>query len=71
MTLYATTPEDLSRDVLKSDSAMVTIPELDLELQHGTLGVCAGLFCILVCLTKKERHVRCFQEGNIPPSKDF
>ena len=30
--------EDMKRDVLKSDSAMVTIPEIDLELQHGTLG---------------------------------
>ena len=26
------------RDVLKSDSSMVYIPELDLELTHGTLG---------------------------------
>ncbi len=29
---------DLKRDVIKSDSAMVDIPELDLELGHGTLG---------------------------------
>ena len=29
---------DLLRDVLKSDTAAVTIPELDLELVHGTLG---------------------------------
>ena len=27
---------DLLRDVLKSDTAAVTIPELDLELVHGT-----------------------------------
>ena len=27
------------RDVLKSDSSMVYIPELDLELTHGTLGI--------------------------------
>lgn len=30
--------EDLKRDVLKSDSAAMQIPELELELQHGTLG---------------------------------
>lgn len=30
--------KDLSRDVIKSDSAGVTIPELDLELASGTLG---------------------------------
>ena len=38
VTLSATRPSDMTRDVLKSDSAMVKIPELDLELQHGTLG---------------------------------
>ncbi|KAL5728903.1 hypothetical protein ACHQM5_001930 [Ranunculus cassubicifolius] len=30
--------EDLSRDVIKSDHASVTVPELDLELASGTLG---------------------------------
>ncbi|GLJ13765.1 hypothetical protein SUGI_0219710 [Cryptomeria japonica] len=30
--------EDLSRDVIKSDSARVIVPELDLELAPGTLG---------------------------------
>lgn len=30
--------DDLSRDLLKSDTAMVAIPELELELDHGTLG---------------------------------
>lgn len=38
VTLRATSPADLKRDVLKSDSAMVKIPELGLELQCGTLG---------------------------------
>ena len=36
--LLVTDADDLKRDVLKSDSAMVLIPELDLELGHGTLG---------------------------------
>ncbi|KAK9279890.1 hypothetical protein L1049_013573 [Liquidambar formosana] len=30
--------KDLSRDVIKSDTAGVTVPELDLELTSGTLG---------------------------------
>ena len=38
VTLTVLSSDDLKRDVLKSDSAMVTIPELDLELGHGTLG---------------------------------
>ena len=42
--------EDLKRDVLKSDSAMVLIPELDLELQHGTLG---GVYTTVEGLIKK------------------
>lgn len=38
ITLTATNEEDLARDVLKSDSAIVHVPELELELQSGTLG---------------------------------
>lgn len=41
---------DLKRDVIKSDSAMVDIPELDLELGHGTLG---GVYTT-VCDYKQE-----------------
>ena len=37
-TLTCVDEGDLLRDVLKSDTAAVTIPELDLELVHGTLG---------------------------------
>ena len=37
-TLRVTEIEDLKREVLKSDSAGVRIPELDLELMPGTLG---------------------------------
>jgi len=36
--LKVTTPEDLTRDVLKSDHAAVIIKELDLMTDHGTLG---------------------------------
>jgi len=38
ITLRASCKEDLTRDVLKSDEASISIPELDLELGHGTLG---------------------------------
>ena len=38
VSLRVTGPDDLKRDVLKSDSSMVSIPELELELGHGTLG---------------------------------
>ena len=38
VTLKVTCADDLRRDVLKSDSCMVLIPELELELGSGTLG---------------------------------
>lgn len=38
ITLTVRNIEDLSRDVIKSDTASVKVPELDLELTSGTLG---------------------------------
>ncbi|KAI3824397.1 hypothetical protein L1987_05859 [Smallanthus sonchifolius] len=38
VTLVVKNVEDLSRDVIKSDTASVKIPEIDLELAGGTLG---------------------------------
>lgn len=38
ITFNVTEPEDLNRDVFKSDTTFVAIPEIDLELQPGTLG---------------------------------
>ncbi|KAF3674589.1 putative peptidyl-prolyl cis-trans isomerase FKBP17-1, chloroplastic-like [Capsicum annuum] len=38
ITLHVENIKDLSRDVIKSDSAGVEIPELELELASGTLG---------------------------------
>jgi len=38
MTLRLTSTLDLSRDILKSDTAAVRIPEIELELVEGTLG---------------------------------
>ncbi|KAJ3982376.1 ZPR1 zinc-finger domain-containing protein [Lentinula detonsa] len=38
LTLKVEDREDLSRDILKSETAGLTIPEIDLVLTHGTLG---------------------------------
>ncbi|GAB6028103.1 nucleolar zinc-finger protein [Chamberlinius hualienensis] len=38
ITLRVTDPSDLSRDVLKSETCEVRIPELDFEMSPGTLG---------------------------------
>ncbi|KAG7451343.1 zf-ZPR1-domain-containing protein [Guyanagaster necrorhizus] len=38
ITLKVEDREDLSRDILKSETSGITIPEIDLVLQHGTLG---------------------------------
>ncbi|KAF9030358.1 zf-ZPR1-domain-containing protein [Hymenopellis radicata] len=38
ITLKVEDREDLSRDILKSDTAGLTVPEIDLVLSHGTLG---------------------------------
>ncbi|KAF8152561.1 ZPR1 zinc-finger domain-containing protein [Crassisporium funariophilum] len=38
ITLKVEDREDLSRDILKSETAGLTIPEIDLVLNHGTLG---------------------------------
>lgn len=38
ITLKVEDREDLSRDILKSETAGMTIPEIDLVLNHGTLG---------------------------------
>eukprot|EP00735_Rhodelphis_limneticus_P002170 TRINITY_DN12953_c0_g1::TRINITY_DN12953_c0_g1_i1::g.11075::m.11075 TRINITY_DN12953_c0_g1::TRINITY_DN12953_c0_g1_i1::g.11075 ORF type:complete len:471 (-),score=146.63,sp/O13724/ZPR1_SCHPO/45.11/3e-127,zf-ZPR1/PF03367.8/5.6e-53,zf-ZPR1/PF03367.8/2.9e-54,HypA/PF01155.14/0.054,HypA/PF01155.14/41,Zn-ribbon_8/PF09723.5/8.8e+02,Zn-ribbon_8/PF09723.5/3.3,Zn-ribbon_8/PF09723.5/1.6e+03,Zn-ribbon_8/PF09723.5/41,Pox_A22/PF04848.8/23,Pox_A22/PF04848.8/11,UPF0547/PF10571.4/0.37,UPF0547/PF10571.4/7.2e+02,OrfB len=38
ITLRVTDPDDLNRDVLKSDTARIDVPEVGLELLPGTLG---------------------------------
>ncbi|KAI7871365.1 ZPR1 zinc-finger domain-containing protein [Mucor mucedo] len=38
ITLKMTEAEDLSRDILKSETCGLSIPEINLELTHGTLG---------------------------------
>jgi zinc finger protein len=50
VTLRVSCAADLSRDLLKSDTAMVAIPDLDLELAHGSLG---GMFTSVEGLLQK------------------
>lgn len=50
ITLYVTQPEDLSREVLKSASAGIKIPELDFELEEGGLD---GLYTTVEGLLRK------------------
>lgn len=38
ITLYCDNIEDLSRDILKSETCVMRIPELNLDIQQGTLG---------------------------------
>lgn len=52
-------PGSLDRDVLKSDSASVNIPEIDLEMAHGSLG---GLYTTVEGLLDKIRQN--IEEGN-------
>lgn len=50
--LKVTTAEDLNRDVLKSDTAAVSIPELEFEMSMGTLG---GVFTTVEGLLMKVK----------------
>jgi len=50
MTLTVTNIQDFTRDVLKSDSAAVRIPEIDFEIEHGSLG---GIYTTVEGLLKK------------------
>lgn len=52
-------PDALDRDVLKSDSACVNIPEIELEMMHGSLG---GLYTTIEGLLDKVRQN--IEEGN-------
>ncbi|ESX02039.1 Zinc finger protein zpr1 [Ogataea parapolymorpha DL-1] len=62
VTLYCDDPEDLTRDILKSETCGLKIPELNLDLTPGTLG---GRFTTLEGLLRQVRdelHSRVFQE---------
>jgi len=53
ITLKVTCVEDLNRDVLKSESCTLMIPEIDLHLTTGSLG---GRFTTLEGLISQIRH---------------
>lgn len=62
ITLLCDDPADLSRDILKSESCSLTIPELSVEIQQGTLG---GRFTTLEGLLRQvydELHSRVFSQ---------
>ncbi|CCD24549.1 zinc finger-containing protein ZPR1 NDAI_0D02350 [Naumovozyma dairenensis CBS 421] len=50
ITLYCDDPADLSRDILKSETCSMTVPELHLDIQEGTLG---GRFTTLEGILKQ------------------
>ncbi|KAH3685334.1 hypothetical protein WICPIJ_003686 [Wickerhamomyces pijperi] len=62
ITLIVDDAEDLARDILKSETCGLTIPELNLDLTPGTLG---GRFTTIEGLLKQvheELHSRVFQQ---------
>lgn len=52
ITLYCDDPEDLARDILKSETCGMSIPELSLDLTPGTLG---GRFTTIEGLLRQVR----------------
>lgn len=62
ITLKVTDPEDLARDILKSETCGLNIPELSLDLTPGTLG---GRFTTIEGLLNQvsdELHTRVFTQ---------
>ena len=62
MVLKVSDPEDLARDILKSETCGLSIPELSLDLTPGTLG---GRFTTIEGLLNQvleELHSRVFSE---------
>lgn len=60
--LKITDPEDLARDILKSETCGLNIPELNLDLTPGTLG---GRFTTIEGLLNQvstELHTRVFTQ---------
>lgn len=55
--LKATCREDFRRDVLKSDTAMLELPELELVLEMGTLG---SMYTTVEGLLNKVSQGECF-----------
>lgn len=64
-TLHVQNFKDLSRDVIKSDSAAVNVPELELELSAGTLGgMVTTVEGLIVKICEALERVHGFQLGD-------
>lgn len=63
--LHVNDGQDLSREVLKSDTAGVSVPELDLELEEGSLaGVYTTVEGLLLKMHDRLRDIHPFGVGN-------
>ncbi|KAF8072093.1 zf-ZPR1-domain-containing protein [Lyophyllum atratum] len=70
ITLKVEDRDDLSRDILKSETAGLSIPEIDLVLQHGTLG---GRFTTLEGILNQvyeELSDKVFAQGDASNASD-
>jgi zinc finger protein len=70
--LLVKTKEDLSRDVLKSETAGLYVPEIDLEVVAGSLGGRFSTIEGLLTLVRDELKNNAFMSGDSvgPRSKD-
>jgi len=65
ITFHFEKPSDLNRDVYKSDSSMFAIPEIDLELQPGTLGgVYTTIEGLLTKIVDQMEEINPFGKGD-------
>lgn len=71
ITFHVNKPEDVNRDVFKSDSCVVMIPELDLTLQPGTLGaVYTTIEGFITKIIDQMEEVNPFNEGDSARDSD-
>ncbi|KAL6636876.1 hypothetical protein ACP70R_024448 [Stipagrostis hirtigluma subsp. patula] len=65
ITLHVQNAKDLTRDVIKSDSASVKVPELELELASGTLGgMVTTVEGLIVKICEALERIHGFQLGD-------
>ena len=72
ITFHVTKPEDINRDIFKSDTCLLTIPEIDLEVQPGTLGaVYTTVEGILQKMIDQMEEINPFGRGDSATDNDF
>ena len=54
ITLQVKTEDDLKRDLFKSDTASISIPEIEFEMGYGTLG---GVYTTVEGLLEKVKNI--------------